>query len=279
MYRKLTTRITLAFILFFTSFAFYYSPSAEASSAIKVEIDGEVIKFDQGAMLISGRTLVPMRKIFEELDSYVDWNAKTKTITATRGQKKIVLTIGSKTATVNGQKITLDVAPQVINSRTLVPLRFISEALGAKVDWNSQTKTVSIVTFEYLERYYYVDIQSLNITEVINEDRYYEDFYKAHYTRELISDEIITSLLDNVRYFESEHTGYVSNAGTYDALMTLDGVVINGKASGDYIIDLYDIYNGRLVRTYTGTFTDIPYNRNIKMTIQEVLNKNHAINQ
>lgn len=278
MIKKITFRLTLALILCLISFSF--APSAEAAPAIKVEIDGEVVRFDQGAVSINGRTLVPMRTIFEELESTVQWDAKTKSITAVRGTKKIGLVIGSKTATVNGQKIALDVPPQIINGRTLVPLRFISEALGAKVDWNNQTKTVSITTYDFAERYYFVNLQTLNL-EVISEDRYYQEVDQPNSSKELVSDVVFNSYLDKTRDFFSEHTVRVSNGGTgfataYDAYMLLDGTVTNGKASGDYTIELYDIKSESLKKTYTGTFKDIKYDRNIKTTVQEIINKNHV---
>lgn len=278
MIKKITTRLTLALILLVISFAF--APSTEAATAIKVEIDGDVIQFDQGAVSVNGRTLVPMRTIFEELESTVQWTAKTKTITANRGTKKITLVVGSKTATVNGQKITLDVPPQIINGRTLVPLRFISEALGAKVDWNNKTKTVSITTVEVSDRYYFVNLQTL-ILESISEDRYYQEDDIFNPSREIVSDFIFTSYLDNTREFFSQHTVRVSNGGTgfpnaYDAYMFLDGTIANGKASGDYTIELNDINSGSLKKTYVGTFKDIKYDRNIKTTVQEIINKNHV---
>lgn len=221
-----------------------------------------------------------MRTIFEELESTVQWTAKTKTITANRGTKKITLVVGSKTATVNGQKITLDVAPQIINGRTLVPLRFISEALGAKVDWNSQTKTVYITTFEVADRYYFVNLQTLNL-DLISEDRYYQEDDIFNPSREIVSDFIFTSYLDNTREFFSQHTVRVSNGGTglanaHDAYMDLEGTIANGKASGEYTITLYDISTGSYKKTYTGTFKDIKYDRNIKTTVQEMINKNHV---
>jgi len=275
--KKITTRLTLALILLVISLAF--APSTKAASAIKVEMDGDVIQFDQGAVSVNGRTLVPMRTIFEELESTVQWTAKTKTITANRGTKKITLVVGSKTATVNGQKITLDVPPQIINGRTLVPLRFISEALGAKVDWNNKTKTVSITTFEVSDRYYFVNLQTLNL-DLISEDRYYQEDDIFNPTREIVSDVIFTSYLDNTREFFSQHTVRVSNGGTgfpnaYDAYMYLDGTIANGKASGDYTIELYDINSDSLKKKYEGTFKDIKYDRNIKTTVQEMINKNH----
>ncbi|MEQ6356886.1 copper amine oxidase N-terminal domain-containing protein [Lysinibacillus sp. M3] len=278
MIKKITSRLTLALILCLISFSF--APSAEAATAIKVEIDGDVIRFDQGAVSVNGRTLVPMRTIFEELESTVQWNAKTKSITAVRGTKKIGLVIGSKTATINGQKIALDVAPQIINGRTLVPLRFISEALGAKVDWNNQTKTVSITTYDAAERYYFVNLQTLNL-EVISEDRFYQEVDQPNSSKELVSDFVFNSYLDNTRDFYSQHIVRVSNGGTglataHDAYMDLDGTIVNGKASGEYTIELFDIKTGSHKKTYTGTFKDIKYDRNIKTTVQEMINKNHS---
>ncbi|WP_197139725.1 stalk domain-containing protein [Lysinibacillus sphaericus] len=278
MIKKITSRLTLALILCLISFSF--APSAEAATAIKVEIDGDIIQFDQGAVSVNGRTLVPMRTIFEELESTVQWNAKTKSITAVRGTKKIGLVIGSKTATINGQKIALDVAPQIINGRTLVPLRFISEALGAKVDWNNQTKTVSITTYDAAERYYFVNLQTLNL-EVISEDRFYQEVDQPNSSKELVSDFVFNSYLDNTRDFYSQHIVRVSNGGTglataHDAYMDLDGTIVNGKASGEYTIELFDIKTGTHKKTYTGTFKDIKYDRNIKTTVQEMINKNHV---
>lgn len=96
--------------------------------------------------IINGRTMVPMRAIFEALGSQVQWNAASQSITATKGSIAINLQIGSTTATNNGTNVTLDVAPQIIDGRTLVPARFVSEALGAKVNWDAANRRVDITT-------------------------------------------------------------------------------------------------------------------------------------
>ena len=82
------------------------------------------------------RTLVPIRFVSEALDATVDWNEEARTVTITRGETVIVMTIGEESYTVNGEARTTDTAP-IINedSRTLVPVRFVSEALGATVDY------------------------------------------------------------------------------------------------------------------------------------------------
>lgn len=92
-----------------------------------------------------GVTLVPMRAIFETLGASVDYNSSNKQITAYKGDTKIQLTLNVRSAYVNGTKYTLDIPAKAINGNTLVPLRFVSEALGANVDYNSSTKKITIV--------------------------------------------------------------------------------------------------------------------------------------
>ncbi len=111
---------------------------------ITVKVNENELDFDVAPTIIDGRTLVPLRKIFESLDCSVDWDDATKTVTAKRGDKEIRLTIGSKVAYINGAEVTLDVGAQIIDSRTLVPVRFISEALGEKVEWLDPYKMVKI---------------------------------------------------------------------------------------------------------------------------------------
>ncbi|MDP3486560.1 MAG: DUF3798 domain-containing protein, partial [Bacillota bacterium] len=108
--------------------------SAQAS-AIKLMFDGRYITMDVPPIIQSGRTLVPFRLLFEALGASVGWNEATKTVTGTKGSTTVSLVIGSTNATVNGQAVKLDVAPTIMNGRTLVPVRFVSENLGADVTW------------------------------------------------------------------------------------------------------------------------------------------------
>jgi len=95
-------------------------------------------------VIIKGRTLLPIRAIIEEMGGTVDWDGNARKVTIKLRNTTIVLTIDKKQATVNGKTKELDVPPQIINSRTMVPLRFVTEQLGAAVDWNGDTKTVTI---------------------------------------------------------------------------------------------------------------------------------------
>ncbi|WP_342543832.1 copper amine oxidase N-terminal domain-containing protein [Lysinibacillus sp. FSL K6-4013] len=97
-----------------------------------------------GGKMIDNRTLVPLRSIFEELGATVIWNQNTKTISATKDTTNISLKLGTKTAVINGQAVSIDVPAQIRNGTTLLPLRFISEALGANVKWDNKTLTATI---------------------------------------------------------------------------------------------------------------------------------------
>jgi len=114
------------------------------SSSISVLINNVPIQFDQPPILENGRTLVPLRAIFEALGADVQWENNTKTVTAIKDGTQISLQIGSTRMYVNGSTKTLDVPAKLINSRTLVPVRAISEAFGCKVDWIQDTRTVVI---------------------------------------------------------------------------------------------------------------------------------------
>ena len=114
---------------------------------VSVKINGEIQTYDQPPVILNDRTLVPLRGIFEALGAVVSWDEKNRTVTATKDGNMIKLTIGSKIALKNGLTINLDQPPQLINDRTMVPVRFVSEALGAEVDWDETTRTVSITQF------------------------------------------------------------------------------------------------------------------------------------
>lgn len=90
-----------------------------------------------------GRVLVPLRAIFESLNATVDYDSATKTITGNQNGKLIILKINEKVASVDGQNVTLDVPASIIKGSTLVPVRFIGESLGAKVDWHNNTVLIN----------------------------------------------------------------------------------------------------------------------------------------
>lgn len=115
-----------------------------AQQSIGVFLNGQALAFDVPPTVVSGRTLVPLRTIFEALGAEVDWNQDTRTATASWSGGSLGLTIGSSSATVNGAAKPLDVPGQIVNGRTLVPLRFIAEAMGTQVGWYRHSRTITI---------------------------------------------------------------------------------------------------------------------------------------
>lgn len=117
---------------------------------IQIIIDGEFLESDTPAIVEQGRTLVPLRAIFESLFAEVFWDSAEQKVTATKGSTTITLYIGDTTAWINGIQTPLDVPPKIVNNRTLVPVRFVSESLGADVWWNGLNRTV-VVTSEFIK--------------------------------------------------------------------------------------------------------------------------------
>lgn len=113
---------------------------------VSVKLDGTVLEFDVQPQIINGRTMVPLRTIFEALGAEVGWNEITSTVTATKPGYTVVLTINSPVMKVNDQKKTMDVSPILINDRTLIPARFVAEAFDCTVDWDEATYTVLITS-------------------------------------------------------------------------------------------------------------------------------------
>ena len=122
----------------------YIIPNMYTDGRIRVKIDSDVIGFDTDPFLYNDRTFVPMRKIFEVLGAEVSWEDATQTVTAFKDDVVIQLTIGSQTAFVNDEEKALDAPAQLVNSRTMIPLRFVAEALGCKVDWSDSNNLVII---------------------------------------------------------------------------------------------------------------------------------------
>ena len=110
--------------------------------SINVYIDGELQSFE--GTIVNDRTMVPMRGIFEKLGAEVQWYSETQTVTGIKDNVSVTLKIGDPVAQIDSEGYTLDAPPLIIDSRTMVPLRFISESLGSEVYWNGFTRSVEI---------------------------------------------------------------------------------------------------------------------------------------
>lgn len=116
--------------------------SRAASPSIKVLVDDK--QLSQSGVMLNGATLVPMRAIFEALGAEVKWEGATRTVTATKGSTEIRLSLGKTDAYINGALKVLSTPAASVDGTTMVPLRFIGEALGAEVKWEGATKTVYV---------------------------------------------------------------------------------------------------------------------------------------
>ena len=120
---------------------------AGARGQVNVTVDQAPVQFvGQGPVEQDGRVLVPLRGVLEKLGANVSYDAQNQTVRAVRDQTDILLTVGSGKASVSGREITLDAPTALTNGSVLVPLRFVSENLGAEVDWDAATRTVAIET-------------------------------------------------------------------------------------------------------------------------------------
>lgn len=122
-----------------------------ANQTVSVYMNNEKINFDVDPMVINGRTMVPMRAIFEKLGAEVLWDDASNTATAFKDKTYISITIGSFFMDTFSESIKLDVPAMIVNGRTLIPLRAVSEAFKCEVKWDENTSTVNIYSEDYID--------------------------------------------------------------------------------------------------------------------------------
>lgn len=109
-----------------------------------IKINDKVLESDTEPQIIDGRTMVPVRAIFEGVGATVNWNADTKTVTGKKGSETVIMNVGEKAMTINGKKVDMDGEAMIIDSRAFAPARYVAEAFGYDVSWNGDTKEVLI---------------------------------------------------------------------------------------------------------------------------------------
>ncbi|MCL2166688.1 MAG: copper amine oxidase N-terminal domain-containing protein, partial [Clostridiales bacterium] len=115
-----------------------------AVDGIKVILNGKALVFDVPPQIVNGRTLVPLRGIFEEMGAAIEYDGATQTVTATKDGTVVILTIGDTSPAINGAVVPIDQPGIIVDGRTLAPLRFVAEAFGGSVEWNGDTQTATI---------------------------------------------------------------------------------------------------------------------------------------
>lgn len=111
---------------------------------ITVKVNGNEIYTNVPPQIIEGRTMLPVRDIFEAVGAEVNWESETKTIISTKGLKSVSMSIGSDVMYIDGSETTMDAKPLIIDGRTLAPARYVAEAFGYDVEWDGESKTVII---------------------------------------------------------------------------------------------------------------------------------------
>ncbi len=134
----------------------YYDGSDHAYTADKIYLNINGTTLDDESLplqpinLDGSRTLVPLREVFENLGATVHFDSATNVVTVKDGSNTVVLTVGSTQATVNGEKVTMDVAPKFVSlnntspKKVMIPLRFVSESLGYDVNYEASTRTIYV---------------------------------------------------------------------------------------------------------------------------------------
>lgn len=118
-----------------------------AAQNIQVTVNGDRVNFTGAEPIsINGRVFVPLRGVFESMGAFVEWDPATRTVNAHRNRKDVKLTIGDRYAMVDGEMLTMDSPAMIRHGNTMVPLRFLSEALGANVEWMPSDRMVAITT-------------------------------------------------------------------------------------------------------------------------------------
>lgn len=121
-------------------------PAAATTKPIQVFINGRLEPFDVAPTVVGGRTLLPLRGVFEALGAEVTWDPAAQTAHASWPGGAMSLPVGATEVTVRGEKQSLEVPSQIVGNRTLVPLRFVAETLGAQVGWYGQSRVITINT-------------------------------------------------------------------------------------------------------------------------------------
>ncbi len=124
------------------------SKNENETDNIIIKVNGEELESDVAPEIDNDRVLVPLRVIFEVLDADVYWNGETGAITVAKGDNEIVFEVNSTDVIVNGEVKTMDTAAKTTNNRTLIPLRFLAEELGYTVNWDGETREVTVDTIE-----------------------------------------------------------------------------------------------------------------------------------
>lgn len=201
--------LTLCFI---PTLAFANGPEDDDEYPIDVYIKGVQAGMYEGFTGVevkNDRITLPVRVVAEGLGGKADWNGKTREVTLTHGKNVVVMTIGKKAYTVNGVKKTMDTVPRISKDRTYLPMRFVAEALGVKVQWDEKNRAALFGDMEIGKKVKGEKVQVYkNVTVTIPEDK--KDMFL--YKEEKMDDGFLRKgLYEKKNYDADKETGWLGN--------------------------------------------------------------------
>ena len=155
--KKVLSVLMITIMLFLTMMF----PVSADNGEISVYLDAAKIEFDVKPQIINGRTMVPIRAIFEKMGAVVEWDGNTSSAICTKGDTVVKMTVNSMDMYINNQLTKMDISPVVIDGRTLAPARYVAEAFGADVQWSQKNNTVVICSKDVYAYADYPDIPDL----------------------------------------------------------------------------------------------------------------------
>lgn len=155
--KKLLSALMSVSIFFSTMMCSAFANNEE----ISVYLDATKIDFDVKPQIINGRTMVPIRAIFEKMGAIVEWNGNTGSAICTKGDTIVKMTVNSTDMYINNQLKKMDISPVVIDGRTLAPARYVAEAFNANVQWSQKNNSVVICSKDVYAYADYPDIPDL----------------------------------------------------------------------------------------------------------------------
>lgn len=218
-----------------------------ASDTIYVTLDGSYIKFDVKPQIINGRTMVPIRAIFEKMGAAVEWDGNTSSAICTKGDTVVKMTVNSMDMYINNQVTKMDISPVVIGGRILAPARYVAEAFGADVQWSQKNNTVVICSKDVYAYADYPDIPDLgrcyNIP-LLSETN--EDGFKAlsYSYSDMANDDYYSYLYDNSALALGGYAEEV--AETKDDMVLISYTKPGETAPRYYVGASYDAYGSML---------------------------------
>ena len=220
------------------AFAVLTSAQVSAADAVQVVMNGSPMSFEVPPVVINDRTMVPLRAIFERLGASVAWDGSTQTVTSTLGSITVRLTVGDSTMYINGTPTELDAPACIIDDRTMVPLRAVSEAYGADVDWDGSTGTVYITPYTPLG----TGTQQRGFGElrdsIIASGEYEGGAYSVDFSQGTISSALTYDTEDDAIYFSA----YTANSTGAGMLIFNDGtpLTVFVDSNGDLLYGIFE---------------------------------------